>query len=255
MTRTIFITGAASGIGRAAAEKFAAEGWTVAATDRDPAALAALEARLGPQHWYRVLDVTDAAAVRDALAAFAGLHGGRLGALLNSAGIGTLEHFEDTPLARHHATVDVNVKGTLNCLHAAFPYLRAARRAKVINMGSLSSEYGVPSEAVYSASKFFVRGLTEALNIEWERHGIHVSDVMPNFVKTPMMEGVTGKLVDAVGIHLTVDDVVRAIWRSVTDRRRIHWVVDRPRTTLLRLVARLLPAGFHRSVFKAMAGY
>ena len=87
-------------------------------------------------------------------------------------------------------------------------------------MSSLSSEYGVPSEAVYSASKFFVRGLTEAMNIEWERHGIHVSDVMPNFVRTPMMEGVTGKLVDSVGIHLTAEDVVRAIWRAASDRRR-----------------------------------
>lgn len=255
MTRTILITGAGAGIGRAAAGKFAAEGWTVAATDISAAALEALRAEIGPEHIYRVLDVADAEAVGRVVAEVAGLNGGRLEALLNNAGIGVLEDFEATPLARHHATVDVNVKGVLNCCHAAFPFLKAAGHAKVVNMGSLASEYGVPSEAVYSASKFFVRGLTEAMNIEWERHGIHVSSVMPNFVRTPMMEGVTGRLVEAVGIHLTVDDVVRAIWRSVGDRRRIHWVVDKPKATLLRLIGRNLPAAWRRGMFKRLTGY
>jgi short-subunit dehydrogenase len=182
-------------------------------------------------------------------------NGGRIEMLLNSAGVGTLADFEATPLEKLHATVEVNVKGVVNCCHAAFPYLKAAKGAKVVNMSSLSSEYGVPSEAVYSASKFFVRGLTEAMNIEWERHGIHVSDVMPNFVKTPMMEGVKGKLVDSVGIHLTADDVVRAIWKAAGDRRRIHWVVDKPKTAFLRLVGKLLPSLWRRRIYKGLCGY
>ena len=196
MAKAIFITGAGGGIGRGAAERFAAEGWTVAATDVNPPALESLKAAIGSRHYFRVLDVGDADAVGATLADFAASNGGKLQALLNNAGIGVLQNFEDTPLPKLHATVEVNVKGLINCSHAAFPYLKAAEGAKVVNMGSLSSEYGVPSEAVYSASKFFVRGLTEAMNIEWERHGIHVSDVMPNFVKTPMMEGVHGKLVE-----------------------------------------------------------
>ena len=255
MARTILITGAGSGIGRAAAEKFAREGWTVAATDVNGAALEALKAVIGARHLFRVLDVTDAEAVRAVLAEVAATNGGRLDALVNNAGIGTLADFEATDLAALHGTVEVNVKGVINCSHAAFPYLRAAKRAKVVNMGSLSAEYGVPSEAVYSATKCFIRGLTEALNIEWERHGIHVSDVMPNFVKTPMMEGVRGKIVDSVGIHLTVDDVVRVIWRSVGNRRRIHWVVDKPKTALLRLVGKLFPAGVRRRIYKDLTGY
>jgi NAD(P)-dependent dehydrogenase (short-subunit alcohol dehydrogenase family) len=255
MTKTILITGAGSGIGRAAANRFAAEGWVVAATDVNGAALDALRAEIGSRHVFRVLDVGDAAAVRAVMADVAAVSGGRIDALLNNAGIGTLAHFEETPLAALHATVEVNVKGVINCSHAAFPYLKAAGGAKVVNMSSLSSEYGVPSEAVYSASKFFIRGLTEAMNIEWERHGIHVSDVMPNFVNTPMMAGVTGTLVDKVGIHLGVEDVVRVIWRSVADRRRIHWIVDRPKTTLLRLVGKLLPAAARRRIYKDLAGY
>jgi NAD(P)-dependent dehydrogenase (short-subunit alcohol dehydrogenase family) len=255
MAKTVFITGAGSGIGRAAAERFAAEGWRVVAADVNPDALEALRAAIGPRHLYRVLDVSDAAAVQGAMAEAAEGNGGRIDMLLNSAGIGTLADFEATPLETLHATVEVNVKGVINCSHAAFPYLKAAKGAKVVNMSSLSSEYGVPSEAVYSATKFFVRGLTEAMNIEWERHGIHVSDVMPNFVRTPMMEGVRGKLVDSVGIHLTADDVVGAIWRAAGDRRRIHWVVDRPKTALLRLVGRLLPALWRRRIYKNLCGY
>jgi NAD(P)-dependent dehydrogenase (short-subunit alcohol dehydrogenase family) len=255
MAKTIFITGAGAGIGRGAARRFAAQGWRVAATDKDSAALDSLRGEIGPGHFFAALDVADATSVASAVSAFAADCGGRLDVLLNNAGIGVLEHFEQTPLSRLHATVDVNIKGVINCCRAAFPYLQAAGCAKVINMSSLASEYGVPSEAVYSASKFFVRGLTEALNIEWERHGIHVSDVMPNFVRTPMMEGVSGKLIDSLGIHLTVDDVVAAIWASVHDRRRVHRIVDSPRTTLLRLLARLAPSGFRRQVLKDLAGY
>jgi NAD(P)-dependent dehydrogenase (short-subunit alcohol dehydrogenase family) len=253
--KSIFISVAGSGIARAAAERFAAEGWRVAAADIDPDALDALHAALGARHLYRVLDVGDAAAVQGAMAEAAEGNGGRIDMLLNSAGVGTLADFEATPLEKLHATIEVNVRGVVNCTHAAFPYLKAAGGAKVVNMGSLSSEYGVPSEAVYSASKFFVRGLTEAMNIEWERHGIHVCDVMPNFVRTPMMAGVTGKLVESVGIHLTADDVVRAIWKAAGDRRRIHWVVDKPKTALLRLVGKLLPALWRRRIYKDLCGY
>lgn len=255
MTKTIFITGAGAGIGRAVAEKFATEGWTVAATDVNASALDSLRDLLGTQHFYCVLDVSDAEAVRAAVAEFMEANGGKLHVLLNNAGIGVLQNFEETPLDKLHGTVEVNVKGVINCSHAAFPYLKEARGAKVINMSSLSSEYGVPSQAVYSASKFFVRGLTEAMNIEWERHGIHVSDIMPNFVKTPMMEGVRGTLIDSVGIHLTADDVVKVIWKSISDRRRIHWVVDTFRTTLLRFVGRQLPASSRRGIYKGLAGY
>ena len=253
--KTVLITGAGAGIGRAAAEKFAAEGWIVGATDVSVESLNALATAIGAAHFFRTLDVRDADDVAHVIAEFAARNDGHIDLLINNAGIGTLDNFEDTPLERLHATVDVNAKGIINCSHAAFPFLKAAGGAKVINMCSLSSEYGVPSEAVYSASKFFVKGLTEALNIEWERHGIHVSDVMPNFVRTPMMEGVRGKLIDSVGIHLTADDVVKSIWKSAGDRRRIHWVVDKPKTSLLRFVGRQLPTFWRRRIYQQLAGY
>jgi len=72
--------------------------------------------------------------------------------------------------------------------------------------------------ATYSASKFFVRGFTEAMNIEWERHGIHVCDVMPNFVATPMMDAAHGDIVDLIGINLTAEDAAKTIARAAEDR-------------------------------------
>ena len=95
-------------------------------------------------------------------------------------------------------------------------------------MCSLSSDYGVPSEATYSASKFFVRGFTEAMNIEWERLGIHVCDVLPNFVDTPMMDPAHGDIVDSIGINLTAGDVAQTIVEAAEDRTKVHWVVDLP---------------------------
>src|SRR6478736_1543505 len=107
MAKTIFITGAGSGIGRAAAERFAAEGWRVAAADLNPHALDALRAAIGPRHLYLSLDVSDAGAVQRAMAEAAGGNGGRIDMLLNSAGVGTLADFEATPLETLHATVEV----------------------------------------------------------------------------------------------------------------------------------------------------
>jgi short-subunit dehydrogenase len=182
-------------------------------------------------------------------------HGGAFDALLNNAGVAFIEHFEEQTLEQHEWVVKVNVNGVLNCAYQAFPYLAKGRAAKLINMCSLSSEDGIPSEATYSASKFFVRGLTEALNIEWERHDIHVCDILPNFVATPMMDAAQGDIVDAIGIHLTSDDVARTILKAADDRSRIHWVVDTMKPKLLRAVTNNAPARIHRTLIKRFAGY
>jgi NADP-dependent 3-hydroxy acid dehydrogenase YdfG len=253
--RTIVITGAAAGIGRAAARAFAGTGWTVCATDVDEGALATLAAELGSRHSYARMDVTDKADVARVLGEFAGGHGGAFDALLNNAGVAFIEHFEEQTLEQHELVVKVNVNGVLNCTYLAFPFLAKGRDAKLISMCSLSAEYGIPSEATYSASKFFVRGLTEALNIEWERHAIHVCDILPNFVATPMMDAAHGDIVDSIGINLTADDVARTILKAADDRSRIHWVIDTPKLRLVRAVTNNTPARIHRALIKQFAGY
>ena len=211
----MLITGAASGIGAATARLFHGRGWTVGLLDINPAALAALAAELGGA-WHQVLDVTDPAAVQDALAAFCGQHGGQLRLLFNCAGILQCGHFETIPLSEHARILQINVFGLLNMTHAAFPYLKATPGAQVINMGSASGLYGVPHLASYSASKFAVRGLTEALELEWARHGIRVGDLMPPFVSTPMLndQQFVAPVVRRLGVKLGAEDIAEAAWQQ-----------------------------------------
>ncbi len=254
-SKNLFITGAGKGIGREIATLFAAGGWTVAATDVSAKDLRDLRAQLGEQHFYQVMDVTQPEQVEQALAAFGEQHGGCIDLLINNAGIADMAHFESIALARHHAVVAVNINGVLNCAHQALPYLQRSQDAVMINMCSLSSGYGVPSEATYSASKFWVKGFTEALNIEWERHGIYVCDVMPNFVATPMMDACHGDIVDSIGIKLTAADVARVVWQAVSRRGQVHWTVDTLQPTVLRTLLGVMPARAKRALMKRFSGY
>ena len=253
--RSVVITGAGAGIGRAAARRFAALDWTLCATDLDASALQTLREELGDRHTYATMNVTDKDDVGRVLADFAAKHGGSFDLLLNNAGVAFLGDFDALTLAQHELVTSVNVNGVLNCTYLAFPYLSKAPQAKVINMCSAAAEYGLPSEASYSASKFWVRGFTEATNIEWERHGIHVCDVMPNFVATPMMDVAPTDIVKSVGIKLTADDVADTIVKAAADRARVHWIVDTAKGTILRAISNNCPAPIRRRLIKKLAGY
>jgi NAD(P)-dependent dehydrogenase (short-subunit alcohol dehydrogenase family) len=211
----ILISGAASGIGAATARLFHQHGWKVGLLDCNAQALAALAAELG-HAWQRPLDVCDAEAVAAALADFTASSNGQLRLLFNCAGILRTGAFEEISLAEHAQIIQINVIGLLQLTHAAFPYLRATADAQVINMGSASGLYGVPRFASYSASKFAVRGLTEALDLEWQHHGIRVGDLMPPFVRTPMLDGQSGAagIVQRLGVHLEAADIARAVWQQ-----------------------------------------
>jgi NAD(P)-dependent dehydrogenase (short-subunit alcohol dehydrogenase family) len=225
---TILITGAASGIGAAAARLFHSRGWSVGLLDIDHQALAALAAELGGV-WHAELNVTDVGAVREALQDFCAAHGGRLRLLFNSAGVLRFGHFEEIGLEEHARILKINVLGLLQVTHAAFPYLKGTAGAQVVNMGSASGLYGTPHMVSYSASKFAVRGLTEALELEWRRHGIHVGDLMPPFVSTPMVDSqsFTPPALRRMGVNLRAEDIAQALWRQVEQprvHRPIHWL-------------------------------
>lgn len=226
--RAVFITGAASGIGRATAMLFARRGWFVGLADIDEAALAALARELGSERsWHCRLDVASAAGWEAALAAFF-RRTGRLDVLVNNAGILISGPFTGNPLARHHALVDVNLKGVLNGCHVARPWLLQTPGARVINLSSSAAEYGQAALATYSATKFAVRGLTEALNVEWQADGIRVMDVMPLFVRTAMVEGMDAASVRRLGVRLTPDDVAGVVLRAARyegSYGKVHWPV------------------------------
>jgi NAD(P)-dependent dehydrogenase (short-subunit alcohol dehydrogenase family) len=252
MQSKAFITGAASGIGRATARLFAQRGWRVGLADRDVPGIQALAAELGPEHALACpCDVTDSGSLRQALDAFCGPHGG-LDLLVNNAGLLHIGPFEEMPPVAHRELIEVNARGVVEALLIAFPLLARARGAAV-NVSSASAAYGSPDYATYSASKMFVRGLSEALDIEWRRHGIRVACIMPAFVSTPMIAGWRSTAMDRLGVQLRPEDVAEVIWRAAHGRR-LTWHVGW-RYRVLRALSEPLPAGVKRRMMRWVSGY
>ncbi|WP_299058360.1 SDR family oxidoreductase [uncultured Nocardioides sp.] len=263
-TRVVAVTGAAAGIGRATALTFATRGWTVGAYDIDEAGLADLteeasalpgEVRTGR------LDVTDAAEFETRLGELVEATG-RLDALVNNAGILLAGMFTDRDTSAHATEVDINVKGVMHGLHAGYPHLRRTASehgdAVAVNMASASAIYGQPELANYSATKFYVRGLTEALDLEWGPQGIRVRALWPLFVQTAMTEGWSTGSTGSLGIRLTAQDIADAVLLAVEPPRaraamhQVHFPVGF-QTKALFLGSRFSPAWLTRLVNKKLA--
>lgn len=260
VTRSIFITGAAAGIGRATAERFAKAGWFVGLYDVDEAAVQALRVQLGSarSHAGR-LDVSCAQDWAPQLEAFWQAAGQRLDVLFNNAGIAVTAPFEDVDVGRHHRLIDINLKGVLNGCHAALPWLLRTHGSRVVNMCSASALYGQPMLSTYSASKAAVRSLTEALDIEWQRHGIRVVDVLPLFVNTAMVSDEVSKMktVQTLGVRLSAADIAQTVWRlahMAPQRMPVHSAVGW-QTKLFALLAKHSPDAVNRFVTARMAGH
>lgn len=262
MTKSVFITGAATGIGRATALLFAGRGYRVGGYDLDEDGLTVLAADItavGGTPVVGHLDVTDPEQVAQRLGEFAEGSGGRIDVLINNAGLLNAGRFEEIPLEVHHREIEVNVKGVVNGLHAAFPYLKNTPGAVVVNLASASAIYGQAELANYSATKFFVRAITEALNLEWGRHGIRVIDMWPLYVNTAMTKDVKTGTTQSLGIRLTAQDIANDIVAAVdaTWARKalaqVHFPVGL-QAKALAMGARFSPAWLTRLVNKSLAG-
>jgi len=254
MMKSIFITGASAGIGKATALLFANKGWFVGIADVDAAGLEELKKCAGVKIGFSSpLDVTDAEKVSSVLKAFHAAAGGRMDVLFNNAGILRVAPFENIPLKDHHAILNINVGGMINCTYHAFPYLKNTRGSRVINMASVASIIGTPTQATYATSKFGVKGFTEALHVEWKRYGIHVCDIMPCYVSTPMVKQNPGKFVDSVGVYITAEDVAATVWKAAKSKR-LHWMIDRPHNRLYYRLRSFIPYQVEKFVLRKMAG-
>src|ERR1700742_4202354 len=168
VVKSVFITGAASGMGREGVKLFHRHGWRVGAVDRSADGLAALDAELGAERlWTRAIDVTDKAALDGALADFCADNvGGGLDMMWNNAGIGESGWFEDVPHEAAMRLIEVNFKAVLTGAYLSLPYLKKSPGSLMFSTSSSSATYGMPNLAVYSATKHAVKGLTEALSVE-----------------------------------------------------------------------------------------
>ncbi|MBL0768667.1 SDR family oxidoreductase [Sphingopyxis sp. XHP0097] len=241
--KAIFITGGGSGIGRAVARHFAAQGWFVGIADVNRTGIDETAALLPEGASSRhVMDVRDRDQWRAALDEFAAASGGRLDVLFNNAGIGSGGQFLDMPPEEADRLIAINFGGVVNGIYAAMPLLRATPGATILNTGSASGFYGVAGLAVYSATKFAVRGLTEGLEIEFAKYGVKVRSLMPGFIDTPLLDQVSADSNEPARTRLAeggfeispVERVAEAAWEAVHGNR-VHVPVGKLAKRLARL--------------------
>jgi NAD(P)-dependent dehydrogenase (short-subunit alcohol dehydrogenase family) len=237
-----FITGAASGIGRATAELFAEQGWWIGAADRNVSGLETLRDALGSDRcrtWQ--LDVTDKAAYDAVIGELAEEADGRLDLLFNNAGVGAAGFFEDIPLEESLKVIDINLVGVINGIYSALPLLKATPNSLCFSTSSSAATYGAPHLAVYTATKFAVKGLTEALAVELSRCNVRVADVLPGVIDTAIFGdspvfvngerqasiGPASAAASAEGPFRLVSPklVAEAVWRCYEGDARMHWYV------------------------------
>lgn len=185
----VVITGASSGIGHATALAFASRGARLVLAGRDQETLSpvAMSCMAAGAHGALGVptDVTDADAV-ERLAQAALLAHGRIDVWVNGAGVGAIGRFDETPLASHRRVVEANLIGHMHGAYVALRHFRERGRGMLINMISVGGWIPAPYAAAYTASKFGLRGLSEALRAEVSSlPHVHVCDVAPTFVNSP----------------------------------------------------------------------
>lgn len=222
--RSIFISGAAQGIGQAVAQKFLSEGWLVGAYDIAPIEWAAGNSNVIAGH----LDVTDAQSWEDALADFAAHTGGHIDVLDNNAGIIASGPIADSNPHAISKLIHVNCTGVTLGARAGHKYM--TKGSTLINMCSASAIYGQPDIAAYSATKFYVAGLTEALELEWRKDKIRVVAIWPLWAKTGL-SAVDATSIKRLGVHITPEQVADTVYQAATpknmwQRGKIHYGVS-----------------------------
>lgn len=190
--RTVWVTGAGKGLGRAIAVALSQAGATVAVTARTATDLERLESELAT-HGGKVLvvpgSVADSAAVRDMVERITGW-AGRLDAVVNCAGISP--HFtrsEKVTDQDWQQVIDVNLQGTFYCCREAGKVMLAQRSGSIVNVSSVHARTGFERIAAYAASKGGVEALTRALAVEWADRGVRVNSLAPGYFQTDLSSG------------------------------------------------------------------
>jgi NAD(P)-dependent dehydrogenase (short-subunit alcohol dehydrogenase family) len=255
--KAIFITGGGSGIGRAVAVHFSEKGWFVGLADINPKGLKETAALLpAGQFSTHVLDVRLREDWDSALAAF-WKTAKRLDVLFNNAGVGRGGPLQDVPHIDTDLVIDVNIKGVVYGAEAGFKYLKQTPGSCLLNTASAAGIYGAGGMAVYCASKFAVRGLTESLDIEWAQYGIKVRSLMPSFIDTPILDSIvidsnvqTRDIVKAAGLEISpVSMVADAAWSAIQNDA-VHTRVGQTAHRAW-LMAKWLPGVFRKQSKKA----
>lgn len=247
--QVVVVTGGASGLGRTAVEAFLARGARVATGDLDQSGLDSLQEEAARRGWGERLVTlrTDVTKYEDAqaLAKAAVDRFGRLDTWLNNAGIALYAMVDRTEPDEFERVLRVNVLGQFHGVKAALPYMERQRSGGFINISSIAGRMGSPLLTAYSASKYAVFGMSEALRREVWRKGISVTTICPPGIKTPIFdhavskEGVKPKGVMSVEPEVVVREILRCAekpkrvsmvtfpnWAGATANMLLPWLMD-----------------------------
>lgn len=261
----VFVTGAASGIGRALAQASAREGATVHLTDRNDRSLQATADGIreagGAVGLVRAADVSDHESVR-ALAGELTEAWGAMDVVANVAGISTWGTVRSLEHQHWRQLVEVNLMGPIHVIEELVPpMIEAGRGGHLVNVSSAAGIIGMPWHAAYSASKFGLRGVSEVLRFDLARHGIGVSLVCPGGVDTGLTETIDIPGVDTTSPRfekarahfrrraVSPEQAAESILAGV--RRNRYWVYTSNDIRMAHLLQRLCPPGYV-ALMKAM---
>lgn len=225
--RVVLITGSSSGIGRAAALKFAACGAQTVLAARSVDKLQEVAAEIaharGVHPLVLALDVRDDAQVEQVVATVYERYG-RLDVLVNNAGWGLFQETNDLTMAEVADMMDVNYLGLVRLTKCALPQLLAQGQGHIVNVASMASFFATAEHGVYAATKFAVQGFSEGLRFELAHTGVTVSTVNPGPVDTPFYERADRerRTVPTFARFLSADEVAEAVVRAAVEKKPLY---------------------------------
>ena len=225
--KSIFITGAASGMGRATALLFANKGWFVGAYDINRDGLDTLEHEIGAANGiFALLDVADPDAFASAIAGFGDATGGTLDLMFNNAGIAASGLLDEQQWSEIRRIIDINLFGVIVGARVATALLRNTPGSLLLNMSSSSAIFGTAGISIYSATKHAVRGLTEALSIEFKRFGVRAADLLPGLIDTPLLGDQMRAMAPSEGMWRLIQpaEVAQTVWQAY-HQDKLHYYV------------------------------
>lgn len=250
LPRTVLVTGASSGIGRALVLEYARRGANVVASARREAELASLVDAVkvtGGRASYRVCDVTDTAAATELVKA-ADRDLGSLDLVVSNAGVGGTTHATRLDMGSVAHMIDVNVRGAIAPLVAAIPIMLAQQSGQLVGISSLAGRRALPTAAAYNASKAALSMFLETLSLDLESAGIRVTDVQPGFVDTQ----ITASNEFPMPFMWSPEKAARVIARRL--EKAPHILAFPLPMDLLTRLSRQLPYAIHALATRALAG-
>tara|TARA_Y100000389_G_scaffold3936_1_gene3769 strand:+ start:1137 stop:1919 length:783 start_codon:yes stop_codon:yes gene_type:complete len=237
--KSIFITGAAGGMGSSTARLFRKNGWFVGCYDINESNLNELKNELGNEDIiYQQLDVTNKTEFEERLSDFSKNTNGTLDILFNNAGITEGGFFDEIPYENHIKIININVIGVINGIYSASSLLKDTENSLCISTSSSSGIMGMGMIATYSATKHAIKGLTESLSAEFSRFDTRVSDILPGVIDTPMISKEIRDHLPKSGMWrlISSDEIAKTVWESYHSNN-IHWYVPKELEDLERDVA------------------